>query len=236
MFFCKRIAQPQKRSCWIWIARTLRCTGSKNSGFSTATHGHYCYLPLHIVCGGYVLRALAAVEYRSPKAVWGRWSGLWRRSGKCGRKSGSWCAAIRVVFVREELLSWCEAHGGTMWWAWRKNARLLREIATASAQVESQFQQTGKAAPGVSATQLASLYARSEDDKWTVAFLPSKQRQRCLRPRLSQPLCHIAPPRMTKAEQNSKSHEPHSRAALVAGHPLRRPCCGWFAISFNYQR
>src|SRR6266851_347214 len=33
------MAKPRKRWCWIWIARTLLCTGSKKSGSSTATTG-----------------------------------------------------------------------------------------------------------------------------------------------------------------------------------------------------
>ena len=48
-------------------------------------------------------------------------------------------------FCRDELLSWCEAHGVDYVVGLAQNARLLREIVAASAQAESQFQQTGKA-------------------------------------------------------------------------------------------
>jgi hypothetical protein len=49
-------------------------------------------------------------------------------------------------FCRDELLSWCEEHGVDYVVGLAQNARLLREIATASAQAASQFEQTGKAA------------------------------------------------------------------------------------------
>jgi hypothetical protein len=49
-------------------------------------------------------------------------------------------------FCRDELLSWCEAQGVDYGVGLAKNARLLREIVAASAQAESQFQQSGKAA------------------------------------------------------------------------------------------
>src|ERR1700688_4380438 len=39
IFFCKRMTKPRKRSCWIWIAPTFLCTGSKKNGSSTATTG-----------------------------------------------------------------------------------------------------------------------------------------------------------------------------------------------------
>ena len=56
IFFCKRRAKPRKRLCWIWIAPTLLCTGSKRRFFH-GYYGHYCYLPLYIVCGEHVLCA-----------------------------------------------------------------------------------------------------------------------------------------------------------------------------------
>jgi hypothetical protein len=49
-------------------------------------------------------------------------------------------------FCRDELLSWCEAQGVDYVVGLAQNARLLREIVAASAQAESQFQQSGKAA------------------------------------------------------------------------------------------
>src|ERR1017187_10019161 len=49
-------------------------------------------------------------------------------------------------FCRDELLSWCEEHGVDYVVGLAQNARLLREIATASAQAASPFEQSGTAA------------------------------------------------------------------------------------------
>ena len=49
-------------------------------------------------------------------------------------------------FCREELLSWCEAHGVDYVVGLAQNPRLLRAIAAASAQAASQYQESGKTA------------------------------------------------------------------------------------------
>ena len=89
------------------------------------------------------MRPLAAVQYR--------WSPRQRGGGGTNRGQirQAW-PQVRIIlrgdsgFCRDELLSWCEAHGVDYVVGLAQNARLLREIAAASAQAASQYQQTGK--------------------------------------------------------------------------------------------
>src|SRR6266851_582511 len=90
-------AKPRKRSCWIWIAPTFLCTGSKKSGSSTATTGITaicrCTSSVASMCCAHVCGRRISME---PKAAWRSWNVLWRRSGKRGRRCGLLCAAIRA--------------------------------------------------------------------------------------------------------------------------------------------
>src|SRR6266567_1721742 len=61
------MAKPGKRSCWIWIAPTLLCTGSKKNDFSTATTALLLSAAVHRLWRVCVVRPLATVQYR-----WGR--------------------------------------------------------------------------------------------------------------------------------------------------------------------
>jgi hypothetical protein len=111
-------------------------------------YGHYCYLPLYIVCGEFVLCARLR-----PSNIDGAKGSVAELERIVGQIRQAW-PQVRIIlrgdsgFCRDELLSWCEENGVDYVVGLAQNARLLREIAPASAQAASQFQQNGEAARG----------------------------------------------------------------------------------------
>ena len=109
-------------------------------------YGHYCYLPLYIVCGEYVLCARLR-----PSNIDGAKGSVAEVERIVGQIRQAW-PQVRIIlrgdsgFCREELLSWCEAHGVDYVVGLAQNPRLQRAIAAESAQAASQYQQSGKAA------------------------------------------------------------------------------------------
>jgi hypothetical protein len=103
-------------------------------------------LPLYIVCGEFVLCA-----HLRPSNIDGAQGSVAEVERIVEQIRQAW-PQVRIIlrgdsgFCRDELLTWCEAHGVDYVVGLAQNARLLREIVAASAQAESQFQQTGKAA------------------------------------------------------------------------------------------
>jgi len=120
--------------------------GEQEERFFHGYYGQYCYLPLYIVCGEYVL--CARLRPSNIDAAKGCVTELERIVAQIRQQ---W-PQVRIIvrgdsgFCREEVLSWCEQHGVDYVVGLAQNARLLREIATAKAQAEKQYQQTGKAA------------------------------------------------------------------------------------------
>src|SRR6202048_1740310 len=120
--------------------------GEQEERFFHGYYGHYCYLPLYIVCGEYVLCARLR-----PSNIDGAKGSVAELERIVAQIRQAW-PQVRIIvrgdsgFCRDELLSWCEEHGVDYVVGMAQNARLLREIEAASAQAAAQFQQTGKAA------------------------------------------------------------------------------------------
>jgi hypothetical protein len=120
--------------------------GEQEDRFFHGCYGHYCYLPLYIVCGKHVLCARLR-----PSNIDGAQGSVAEVERIVAQIRQAW-PQVRIMvrgdsgFCRDELLSWCEEHGVDYVVGLAQNARLRREIATASAQAASQFQQSGKAA------------------------------------------------------------------------------------------
>jgi Transposase DDE domain group 1 len=120
--------------------------GEQEERFFHGYYGHYCYLPLYIVCGQQVLCARLR-----PSNIDGAKGSVAERERLVAQIRQAW-PQVRIIlradsgFCRDELLSWCEQHGVDYVMGVAQNARLLAEIAAASAQAAAQFQQTGKAA------------------------------------------------------------------------------------------
>jgi hypothetical protein len=120
--------------------------GEQEDRFFHGYYGHYCYLPLYIVCGEHVLCARLR-----PSNIDGAKGSVAEVERIVEQIREAW-PEVRIIlrgdsgFCRDELLSWCEEDGVDYVVGLAQNARLLREIAEAGAQAASQYQQNGKAA------------------------------------------------------------------------------------------
>jgi hypothetical protein len=120
--------------------------GEQEGRFFHGYFGQYCYLPLYIVCGEYVL--CARLRRSNIDGAQGCVAELERIVEQIRQQ---W-PQVRIIvrgdsgFCREELLSWCEQHRVDYVVGLAQNARLLRQIASERAQAEGEYKQTGKAA------------------------------------------------------------------------------------------
>lgn len=120
--------------------------GRQEGRFFHGYYGHYCYLPLYAFCGDHVLAAelrpsnidasagTVALLERLVPAIRSRWRGT------------------RIIlradsgFARDEIMSWCEAHGVDYVLGLAKNSRLIAAITEELAAAKTQWQQTGEPA------------------------------------------------------------------------------------------
>jgi hypothetical protein len=120
--------------------------GNQEGRFFHGYYGHYCYLPLYIYCGDFLLcarlrpsnidasaGALAEVK-RMVAQIRQRWPGV-----KITLRGDS-------GFCREELMAWCEQEGVDYVFGLSKNERLKAEIGEELEQARQQYMETGKAA------------------------------------------------------------------------------------------
>jgi hypothetical protein len=120
--------------------------GEQQERFFHGYYGHYCYLPLYIVCGEHVLCARLR-----PSNIDGAQGCVQELERIVVQIRESW-PQVRIIvrgdsgFCREQLLNWCEQHGVDYVIGLAQNAVLLREITAQTVQAEQQYQQTGKAA------------------------------------------------------------------------------------------
>src|SRR5260370_19567604 len=119
--------------------------GEQEERFFHGYYGHYCYLPLYIVCGEYVLCARLR-----PSNIDGAQGSVAEVERIVAQIRQAW-PQVRIIlrgdsgFCRDEFLSWCEENGVDYVVGVAQNARLLRWIAAASAQAASQYQRSGTA-------------------------------------------------------------------------------------------
>ena len=120
--------------------------GKQEGRFFHGYYGCYCYLPLYVFCGEFLLCArlrpsnidasagtVAELEriVDQIRAVWPRVSLIIRAD------SG---------FARENIMRWCEEHGVDYVLGLAKNRRLIRALGREMHQAKRQHQQTGTAA------------------------------------------------------------------------------------------
>ena len=137
--------------------------GEQEERFFHGYYGHYCYLPLYIVCGQHVLCARLR-----PSNIDGAKGSVAELERLVAQIRQAWPQARIILrgdsgFCREELLSWCEEHGVDYVVGLAQNPRLLREIAAASAQAATQYQQSGKAA------RVFTEFVYQTKDSWSQA-------------------------------------------------------------------
>ena len=120
--------------------------GKQEGRFFHGYYGHYCYLPLYIFCGEFLL--CARLRASNIDAAAGSVDELQRIVAQI---RSAW-PQVRIVvrgdsgFCREELMAWCEAEGVDYLLGLAKNERLKAEIAKEMGEARTQYQQTGRAA------------------------------------------------------------------------------------------
>src|SRR5713101_8610274 len=120
--------------------------GKQEGRFFHGYYGHYCYLPLYIFCGEFLL--CARLRSSNIDASAGSVEELKRivEQLRC-----AW-PEVRIVvrgdsgFCREELLAWCETNRVDYLLGLAKNERLKAEIVKEKEEAKAQYQETGGAA------------------------------------------------------------------------------------------
>src|SRR5712675_2755598 len=120
--------------------------GKQEGRFFHGYYGHYCYLPLYIFCGEFLLGArlrssnidASAGSVAELKRIVAQIRSVW--------------SGVRIVvrgdsgFCREELMAWCEAEDVDYLLGLAKNERLKTEIEKEMGEAKAQHQETGRAA------------------------------------------------------------------------------------------
>ncbi len=120
--------------------------GKQEGRFFHGYYGHYCYLPLYIFCGEFLL--CARLRPSNIDAPAGSVEELRRIVAQI---RSAWPEVRMVVrgdsgFCREELMGWCEAEGVDYLLGLAKNERLKAEIVKEMEEAKAQYQETGRAA------------------------------------------------------------------------------------------
>jgi hypothetical protein len=120
--------------------------GKQEGRFFHGYYGHYCYLPLYIFCGEFLL--CARLRPCNIDAASGSVEELQRMVQQI---RVAW-PQVRILvrgdsgFCREELMAWCEGAGVDYLLGLAKNDRLKGEIKLQMAQAQALYQQSGKPA------------------------------------------------------------------------------------------
>lgn len=120
--------------------------GNQEGRFFHGYYGHYCYLPLYIFCGEFLL--CARLRRSDIDASAGVVDELKRIVAQI---RATW-PKVRIVlradsgFCREEILAWCEGNGVDYVIGLAKNDVLIRNIQTELKKASTKFEKTGKPA------------------------------------------------------------------------------------------
>jgi len=120
--------------------------GEQEGRFFHGYYGHYCYLPLYIFCGEFLLCARLRPSNLDPAA------GSPEELERIVKQIRQAWPPVRIIvrgdsgFCREELMAWCEEQRVDYVLGLAKNERLKAEIIPELAQAAVQYRQTGKPA------------------------------------------------------------------------------------------
>jgi hypothetical protein len=120
--------------------------GHQEGRFFHGYYGHYCYLPLYIFCGEFLLCARLRTSDRDAAA--GALEELARIVARIRARWPEVRIAIRADsgFAREEILAWCEAKGVDYVVGLARNTRLQAAIAAELLEAQAECQRTGQPA------------------------------------------------------------------------------------------
>jgi hypothetical protein len=119
--------------------------GNQEGRFFHGYYGHYCYLPLYIFCGEFLLAArlrpsnidASAGSVEELKRIVKQIREVWPQVRMVVRGDSGFC--------REELMTWCEAEGLDYVLGLAKNARLKAAIKKELKKAERQYRETSRA-------------------------------------------------------------------------------------------
>ncbi len=118
--------------------------GHQEGRFFHGYYGCYCYLPLYIFCGDFLLCAKLRTAAHDGAA-----GAMEEVARIVAQLRASW-PQVRITvrgdsgFVREELMSWCEQHGVDFILGLARNSRLEAVISSELAEAEAQCRARGK--------------------------------------------------------------------------------------------
>jgi hypothetical protein len=120
--------------------------GEQEGRFFHGYYRHYCYLPLYIFCGGFVL--WSELRRSNLDAAAGTVEALQRIVGRIRTRWPEVEIWIRADsgFARESILAWCEANGVEYVLGLARNARLVRAIGAELEAVRQQVERTNRSA------------------------------------------------------------------------------------------
>ena len=120
--------------------------GNQEGRFFHGYYGHYCYLPLYIFCGDFLLGARLRPSNIDASA------GCVEELERIAAQVRAAWPEVRIVvrgdagFCREELMSWCETYRVDYVLGLAKNERLKALIAPALEQAAGEYAATGQTA------------------------------------------------------------------------------------------
>jgi DDE family transposase len=120
--------------------------GNQEGRFFHGYYGQYCYLPLYIFCGEFLLVARLRPSNIDASA------GSVEELQRIVKQIRTAWPQVRIVvrgdsgFCREELMAWCEAAGVDYLLGLAKNKRLQAHIKEELRQAKQQYQESGRAA------------------------------------------------------------------------------------------
>ena len=120
--------------------------GNQEGRFFHGYYGHYCYLPLYIFCGEFLLCARLRPSNIDASA------GSVEELRRIVKQIRSVWPEVRIVvrgdsgFCREELMAWCETERVDYALGLAKNERLKAQIKKELKKAERQYRETGRAA------------------------------------------------------------------------------------------
>ena len=121
--------------------------GNQEGRFFHGYYGDYCYLPLYIFCGEYLLCARLRVASEDPA------SGVRQELERIVKKLRAAWPAVRIIvrgdsgFCRDEIMSYCEQNEKVDYvLGLAKNSRLSQQIEAEMAQAKQLQQESGQAA------------------------------------------------------------------------------------------
>jgi hypothetical protein len=120
--------------------------GNQEGRFFHGYYGGYCYLPLYIFCGEFLLAA--KLRPSNIDASFGALDEIERIVGQIRLKWPQVRILLRADsgFCREPVMAWCETHRVDCLFGLARNARLEKQIEDELAQAKTIFEQTGQPA------------------------------------------------------------------------------------------